>query len=55
MSLSDPFYVPRLSSTMENKPRAFLESKRWLNGPVCLHCGCTEIYAIAGGYFAKHQ
>jgi len=30
----------------ERKARAFLESKRWPNGPVCPRCGCKEAYAL---------
>ncbi len=30
----------------ENKARAFLESKRWSNGPVCPRCGCQEAYTL---------
>jgi transposase-like protein len=32
--------------TDENKARAFLEAKRWPNGPVCPHCGGVEVYAL---------
>jgi transposase-like protein len=30
----------------ENEARAFLESKRWPNGPVCPHCGSHEVYKL---------
>ncbi len=30
----------------ESAAREFLEAKRWPNGPVCPHCGCTEIYKL---------
>ena len=30
----------------EDKARAFLESKRWPNGPVCPHCGNVEAYKL---------
>jgi transposase-like protein len=30
----------------EDKARAFLESKRWPNGPVCPHCKCAEVYPL---------
>jgi transposase-like protein len=30
----------------EDKARAFVESKRWPNGPVCPHCECTEVYTL---------
>ena len=30
----------------ESKARAFLESKRWPNGPVCPRCGCQEAYEL---------
>jgi transposase-like protein len=30
----------------EEKARRFLESKRWPNGPVCPHCGSTNVYAL---------
>ena len=30
----------------ESKARAFLESKRWPDGPVCPHCDCKEVYAL---------
>jgi transposase-like protein len=32
--------------TDESKARAFIESKRWPNGPVCPHCDCKEIYKL---------
>ena len=32
----------------ENKARAFLESKRWPNGPICPHCECKEVYKLEG-------
>lgn len=32
--------------TDENAARAFLESKRWPNGPVCPHCECKEVYTL---------
>jgi transposase-like protein len=32
--------------TNENKARAFLEAKRWPNGPVCPRCGSTEVYTM---------
>lgn len=30
----------------EDEARAFLESKRWPNGPVCPRCGSTKAYAL---------
>jgi transposase-like protein len=30
----------------EGAARAFLESKRWPNGPVCPHCECKEVYTL---------
>lgn len=30
----------------EEKARLFLERKRWPNGPVCPHCGDTEVYTL---------
>jgi len=30
----------------EDKARAFVESKRWPNGPVCPHCKCTAVYKL---------
>ena len=30
----------------EDKALAFLEAKRWPNGPVCPHCECHEVYAL---------
>jgi transposase-like protein len=30
----------------EDQARAFLESKRWPNGPVCPHCQSTEAYKL---------
>lgn len=30
----------------EDQARAFLESKRWPNGPVCPHCKATEAYKL---------
>jgi transposase-like protein len=30
----------------EDKSRAFLESKRWPNGPVCPHCNCEKAYKL---------
>jgi transposase-like protein len=30
----------------EDKARAFVESKRWPNGPVCPHCKATEVYKL---------
>jgi transposase-like protein len=32
--------------TNESEARAFLESKRWPNGPVCPHCGGKEAYKL---------
>lgn len=32
--------------TNEDRARAFLESKRWPNGPVCPHCKGTEVYTL---------
>ena len=31
---------------MRDKARAFLESKRWPNGPLCPHCGSKEVYTL---------
>jgi len=30
----------------EDKARAFFESKRWPNGPVCPHCKTTDVYKL---------
>jgi transposase-like protein len=30
----------------EDKARAFVEGKRWPNGPVCPHCKCTAVYKL---------
>jgi transposase-like protein len=30
----------------EDKARAFVEAKRWPNGPVCPHCKATEVYRL---------
>jgi transposase-like protein len=30
----------------ESKARAFLEAKRWPDGPVCPRCNCTEVYTL---------
>src|SRR5580658_9671564 len=30
----------------EDKARAFIESKRWPNGPACPHCKATEVYRL---------
>jgi transposase-like protein len=30
----------------EDKARAFVESKRWPNGPVCPHCKSTDVYKL---------
>jgi transposase-like protein len=30
----------------EDMARAFIESKRWPNGPVCPHCKATEVYKL---------
>jgi transposase-like protein len=30
----------------EVKAREFLETKRWPNGPVCPHCGSTNVYVL---------
>lgn len=32
--------------TDEDKARAFLEAKRWPNGPVCPHCDGAEVYPM---------
>jgi transposase-like protein len=32
----------------EDKARAFLENLVWPNGPICPHCGCTEVYKLTG-------
>lgn len=32
--------------TDENKARAFFESKRWPDGPICPHCECEEVYRL---------
>ena len=28
---------------------SYLITARWPNGPVCFHCGCSEVYTIRGG------
>ena len=30
----------------EDAARAFLESKRWPNGPICPHCACEQVYKL---------
>lgn len=43
MNLNDPIF------TDETKARAYFESIRWPNGPICPHCGCTErVYRLEG-------
>lgn len=43
MNLNDPIF------TDEAKARAYFESIRWPNGPVCPHCGGTErVYGLEG-------
>lgn len=36
----------------ENAARAHLEAQRWPNGPVCPHCGSTDVAKLAG---EKHR
>lgn len=38
----------------EEKAIAFVESKRWPNGPICPHCGGTEAYPIKSKPGAKN-
>jgi len=33
----------------EEAAREYLESARWPNGIVCIHCGCTGVWKIRGG------
>ena len=43
INLTDPIF------TDEDKARAYFESIRWPNGPVCTHCGnadATRVYSI---------
>ena len=43
MNLNDPIFSD------ETKARAYFESIRWPNGPVCPHCGGTErVYRLEG-------
>lgn len=32
----------------EDEARVFFESRRWPNGPGCLHCGSTNVYHVGG-------
>lgn len=32
----------------EDEARAFFESRRWPNGPGCIHCGSTNVYRVGG-------
>lgn len=32
----------------EDEAREFFESRRWPNGPGCLHCGSTNVYRVGG-------
>lgn len=41
--------------TDENAARAALESVRWPNGPVCVHCGATENIARVEGTKKSHR
>jgi transposase-like protein len=41
--------------TDENAARAALESVRWPNGPVCVHCGATENIARVEGAKKSHR
>jgi transposase-like protein len=48
-ALTDPMF------TDENAAREVLESVRWPNGPVCVHCGCTEHIARVAGEKQSHR
>lgn len=41
--------------TNETAAREALESVRWPNGPVCVHCGATENIARVGGTKKSHR
>jgi transposase-like protein len=48
-ALTDPMF------TDENAAREVLESVRWPNGPVCVHCGCTEHVVRVAGEKQSHR
>lgn len=33
----------------EDQARAYFESRRWPNGPACVHCGSVDVYRLGGG------
>jgi transposase-like protein len=32
----------------EDQARAYFESRRWPNGPACVHCGSVDVYRLGG-------
>ncbi len=40
--------LEQVSQLTESGARAYMESLRWPDGPICPHCGCTDVIVLGG-------